>query len=152
RPFLRAFARREPLPSLREYWLHRCRRVLPAFWVQLAILIGVGIATAALTVPARDLVPHALLVQNLVPWRTTTINPVYWSMPVEWDFYLFLPLIAWLVARCRGWLVALLVLVWVIGFRLLCYASLFDPAWQWLSFSDVHQLPARADQFFFGVL
>jgi len=40
-PFHRAFIAGATRPSLSEFWIHRCRRVLPAYWTQLAILAGV---------------------------------------------------------------------------------------------------------------
>src|SRR2546430_25540 len=43
-PWHRAAARCLPAPSLHNFWVHRCRRVLPAYWAQLCILIVVAIA------------------------------------------------------------------------------------------------------------
>jgi peptidoglycan/LPS O-acetylase OafA/YrhL len=153
-PFHRAAAAHKARPSLRRFWMQRCRRVLPAYWLQLAILACVYfyLGRAAL-IDLHNLLAHALLVQNIVPWPVPLLNAVYWSMPVEWDFYVVLPLLAALLARCRWWLALGAVLIWVLAFRLACYESLFDPAFaRVLSFGDVHQLPARLDQFFCGVL
>ena len=147
-PFHRALAQQRAMPSLWRYWAHRCRRVLPAYWLQLAILATAYLVIGTPHITLGDLIAHAVLAQNIAPWTTPTINPVYWSMPVEWDFYIVLPLLALLLGRCRWWLSLIAVLVWVLSFRLLCYLSLFDPARSWLSFGDVHQLPGRLDQFF----
>lgn len=152
-PYHRAAAGEREWPSLKRFWLHRVRRVLPAYWLQLLVLV-IGFAWLGQhgRIEPLNVVGHVLLVQNLLP-EAQLLNPVYWSMPVEWDFYVVLPLIALLLTRASGWLVALLALVWAISFRLLCYLSWFDPALaEWISYPNVHQLPARIDQFFAGVL
>ncbi len=152
-PFHRAALEGRPRPSLREFWIHRCRRVLPAYWLQLLILATIFLYVGQTSrIALRILGAHALLVQNIVPWPVPPLNPVYWSMPVEWDFYVALPLLALFAARCRWQLALSLVLVFVFAFRVLCYWSLTDPALKmFISYPDVHQLPARLDQFFIGV-
>jgi peptidoglycan/LPS O-acetylase OafA/YrhL len=153
-PFHRAAAEGRTSPSLARFWMHRCRRVLPAYWVQLAILGAACflLDRVQLLVP-KNLIAQALLVQNLVPWPVTQLNVVYWTMPIEWDFYVVLPLLAILLKRCRWWLALAAVLVWVIAFRMLCVQTLTDPALaHWLDYGSVQQLPARGDQFFMGVL
>jgi peptidoglycan/LPS O-acetylase OafA/YrhL len=73
-------------------------------------------------------------------------------MPVEWDFYIVLPLLSLLVARCRWPLALLLALAFVFAFRVLCYWSLTDTAIATvIGYGDVQQLPARLDQFFVGI-
>jgi peptidoglycan/LPS O-acetylase OafA/YrhL len=153
-PFHCAAFDSRPRPSLLQFWNHRCRRVLPAYWVQLAILAVVYYfwSNHADLVTAGNLFAHAALIQNLVPWPVTLLNPVYWSMPVEWDFYVVLPLLALLLARSRWQLALALVLVFVFAFRVLCYWSLTDVRLQAvMGYGDVQQLPARLDQFFVGI-
>jgi peptidoglycan/LPS O-acetylase OafA/YrhL len=152
-PFHRAALEHRPSPSLRNFWIHRCRRVLPAYWVQLLVLIAVAVYLHQIAqIAPRYVLPHALLIFNIVPWPVPLLNPVYWSMPVEWDFYVVLPLLAWFVARCRWPLALLFVLICAIAFRVLCYWSLYDPTLAtFIGYGDVQQLPARIDQFFIGV-
>jgi peptidoglycan/LPS O-acetylase OafA/YrhL len=152
-PFHRAFLAGAARPSLRTFWNHRCRRVLPAYWAQLAILAAAYFFLNRVELIAPpNLFAHVLLVQNVVPWPATLLNPVYWSMPVEWDFYIVLPLLAALVARCRWPLALILASVFSIAFRVLCYWSLTDASLgSVIGFGDVQQLPARLDQFFIGI-
>jgi len=152
-PFHRAALEHRPWPSLKQFWIHRCRRVLPAYWLQLLILTAVFAYLGQVDrITPRILGAHVALVQNIVPWLVPLLNPVYWSMPVEWDFYVVLPLLALLVARCRWPLALLLALAFVFAFRVLCYWSLTDSTIaSVVGLGDVQQLPARLDQFFFGI-
>jgi len=152
-PFHRAVMDGTPRPSLRHFWIHRCRRVLPAYWLQLAILSAVMLyAGRQDAVAPRILFAHAALIQNIVPWPVPLLNPVYWSMPVEWDFYLALPLLAWLFARSRWPVALLLAFSFAIAFRVLCYRSLQDPSLAAvISYGAIQQLPARVDQFVAGI-
>jgi peptidoglycan/LPS O-acetylase OafA/YrhL len=152
-PFHRAFLAGTARPSLREFWIHRCRRVLPAYWMQLAILTAVYLylGRAGLVAPG-NLAAHALLLQNLVPWPVTLLNPVYWSMPVEWDFYVVLPLLALLLTRCRWPLALLLTISFAMAFRVLCYWSRTDASLgRVIGFGDVLLLRARIDEFLIGI-
>lgn len=152
-PFHRAALERTQRPSLKQFWIHRCRRVLPAYWLQLAILATIFFCLGQTDpIAPRILAAHMLLVQNIAPWPVPLLNPVYWSMPVEWDFYIVLPLLAALVARCRWLLALILASVFAIAFRVLCYWSLTDASLgSVIGFGDVQQLPARLDQFFIGI-
>ncbi|HET7065220.1 MAG TPA: acyltransferase [Rudaea sp.] len=152
-PFHRAALEGRPWPSLKQFWIHRCRRVLPAYWLQLLILtVVLAYLGQFARITPQILVAHAALVQNIVPWLVPLLNPVYWSMPVEWDFYVVLPLLALIVARCRWPLAMLLALTFVFAFRVLCYWSLTDTTIATvIGYGDVQQLPARLDQFFVGI-
>lgn len=152
-PFHRANNGASPYPNLWRYWLRRCRRVLPAYYVQLVVLIGVALLTSKLALLAwPNLTAHALLAQNLLP-GSVLLNPVYWSMPIEWDFYLILPLMLWVFGRMRAWLAWGLMLALAVTFRWVCYRAAFDPAWaHWVGYPNILQLPARLDEFGCGVL
>lgn len=152
-PFLRADRENLRRPNLFRYALRRCRRVLPAYYVQIVILCAVFYFiddTRALT-PA-NLTAHALLVQNFLP-MSISLNGVYWTMPIEWDFYIVLPLMTLMLARFRPVITLLILVVITVMFRYACYRALTDPAWvQFVEFGKIMQLPARFDEFFYGVL
>jgi len=153
-PFHRAALECRATPSLKEFWIHRCRRVLPAYWLQLAILATVFFVLGIHPdqIAPRNLAAHALLIFNIVPWPVPLMNVVYWSMPVEWDFYVVLPLLAWLVTRTRWPLAWLLAVTFAVAFRVLCYWSLTDVHLaRFVAYGEIQQLPARIDQFFVGI-
>ena len=151
-PYHRAAERRLPTPSLVRFWHHRVRRVLPAYWLQLVVLVAVYASLGQFDrIQPANLLAHLGLVQNLVG-AGPLLNAVYWSMPIEWNFYMALPLLAFLMGRAPGWLVAVFALVWSLTYRLLAYLSWFDPAiGQYISYPSINQLPARLDQFVYGM-
>lgn len=77
-----------------DYMRDRILRVVPAYWAQIAVLLVVGWIASG-TVPAWvSTVPlHLVFLQNFSPAAHSAINGVYWSMPVEFSFYLVLPLL-----------------------------------------------------------
>ncbi|MCE7951426.1 MAG: acyltransferase [Xanthomonadales bacterium PRO7] len=152
-PFHRAALARAPMPNLRTFGIRRCRRVLPAYYANLAIIVAVLFALGQVSsLTSLNLVSHLLLVQNLVPVRET-FNGVYWTMPIEWDFYAVLPVLMFTLVRSRAGLVLLGVLALVLAFRLLCYGAYFNEPWaNHFDYGWIVQLPARLDEFFFGVL
>ena len=88
-PFHRAALAQTPMPRLRTFWIRRCRRVLPAYYVQLAIIVAVMLAIGDMRALApASLIGHIFLVQNFVPTRET-LNGVYWTMPINGTFMWF---------------------------------------------------------------
>lgn len=95
RPHLHARAHGARAPRARTYAVRRALRILPAYWVALAIVIAFGLyATPA-------------------PWQQFLLIQIYaghgfdglvttWSLCVEAAFYVALPFFAWGVGRWLG--------------------------------------------------
>ncbi len=83
------------VPHIRRYLLRRLWRILPPLWVQILVLsIVAGWADGQMLIRLKEMLPYALLVQNLVvPLSAPAANAVWWTLPVEFDFYLLLPLL-----------------------------------------------------------
>jgi peptidoglycan/LPS O-acetylase OafA/YrhL len=107
------------LDGVSKFAARRARRILPPYWAALAF----SLAVAWLIIPqpghgvpdAASVVVNGLLVQNLVTAHSP--NAAFWSMAVEAQLYLLLPLLLVLVRR-RGPLVmvaAVLVVVVAVG-------------------------------------
>lgn len=150
-PYIRARMSDGPLPALGVFWRNRLKRVLPAYFAQLAILAGITVFLGK-EIKLQDVATHLTLTFNFFD-NTSSLNPVYWSMPVEWDFYAILPLLALGFARKSGlpWILPLAIIL-SITTRALCVAALTAwgmdglPYYRWII-----QLPARLDQFVFGM-
>ncbi len=141
---------RPPVRTL-EYFRRRLLRVLPAYYVQIAVLLLILLVTGASLPAGKDILAQLLMVHNLFGEPSTQLNPVYWTLPVEFDFYLLLPLLAFAVAPARWmWLLALALLMAV-----LYRYSLFQYFLQDLPVSQkvwwLNQLPGRLEQFVSGM-
>ncbi len=153
-PFLRWAQGRRDFPGLWQFWKRRCLRVLPAYYAQLAILVALGWFIAG-TAPLdlRQLFAYLSMQFVFFDGIAPLLNGVWWSLPVEWNFYVVLPLLGLAFARARWWLVAGGVLIAVVAFRVFCYDLLLqDRSIGPIAYPMIIQLPGRLDQFVFGML
>ncbi len=134
-----------------EYFRRRLLRVLPAYYVQIAILLLI-IAISGRQFPAvGDIISQVFMLHNIFGESSTQLNPVYWTLPVEFDFYLLLPILVLLVSPSRWmWLLAASMLLALLYRYLLFHYQIHDMStgqkvW-WLN-----QLPGRLDQFAAGM-
>jgi peptidoglycan/LPS O-acetylase OafA/YrhL len=110
RPIAASLLRELPLPSIRRYLRNRALRILPAYWLILAVTGVVLPATLVRSSPSVTelgrladqpavLLKNIFLVHNYFrdSWETG-IGPV-WSLAIEMHFYLALPLLGLLAAR-----------------------------------------------------
>lgn len=139
-----------PRPSLRTYWVRRVLRIFPAYYAQLAVLLLLAGAFGIGVWPdARRLVGNLFLWFNFGSSGVAPINGVAYTLPIEFCFYLVLPLLA-LLLRPRWW--ALLALLAIVETQLYRHL-MFDPAAETMSKVLVlEQMPGRLDQFVFGML
>lgn len=153
-PFLAWAQGRRPFPNLPSFWKRRALRVLPAYYVQLAILVLAGwLVGGAWPVDLRQLLAYLSMEFVFFDGVAPLLNGVWWSLPVEWNFYLLLPLLGLAFAHLRWWLVAFAALAAAVGFRILCYQWLFDErAGGVFSYPAILQLPGRLDEFVFGMI
>src|SRR5512146_1260250 len=85
-------------PRARAFYRRRALRILPAYYACLGIvalaetLMGAGPS-------AGNIGAHLALLHDISPAFNRTISGPFWTLAVEWQFYLVLPLIAWVVAR-----------------------------------------------------
>ena len=127
-------------PSLADFWRRRARRLLPAYWVSLAILIPLS-APHLLRSPGR-LALFATMQSSLVRALPWDVNASYWSLTPEVQFYLLLP--------------ALFVLLTKLGLRrTIVIVFAVSIVWRLFTTSHYHHpadlVPGRIDQFAVGM-
>lgn len=91
--------------SLRHYAQNRILRIVPLFYVVIGVLLLVRPRDAELGEWWR----WALFIQNYSPETATKLDAPAWSLGVEVQFYLLLPLLAGavvLLSRGRAWIAA----------------------------------------------
>ena len=100
--------------SYRRFYQRRAKRILPAFYAVLVFMLGAGLLLLSphdLELLGRSAVAATLSVSNILFWGTANYfagsserNPLLmtWSLGVEEQFYLIVPLLMAMVARIRG--------------------------------------------------
>jgi len=115
-PFARWACDERDYPSIPRYLARRFKRIFPAYWAQLAIILVLAAFTGFYTFPTlQGLLAHVAMYLHLPPWWVSPLNGVWWTLPTEFLFYLLLvPLSLLLKNRwARVLLVALLGVAWL---------------------------------------
>jgi peptidoglycan/LPS O-acetylase OafA/YrhL len=145
-----------------SYFKARALRIFPAYWTQIFILFAIAFIAAG-TIPAwwTDLPVHMFMLHDLLRPQSFAINGVYWTLPIEFGFYICLPLAIKLIAgRARtdtrvalqraAWL-ALACVAFSWAYRLVMfhvYSASGVGALVWVT----GQLPGTIDVFAMGML
>jgi peptidoglycan/LPS O-acetylase OafA/YrhL len=141
-----------PRPDTGRYLLRRVLRIYPAYLVQLGILLLIALVLGhGRTLSGRELLAHLFLWFNLGHDWVAPLVGVWFTLPIEFSFYLVLPLIAPLIDRGRWPWLLLASVVLAIAYRL--WASTLtaaDPLA--IRIAEIERLPGRIDQFVIGML
>jgi len=135
-----------------EYFRRRLLRVLPAYYVQLLLLICVAwFLSGTFPLSSADILAYLTMLHNIIPLDSHLINNVYWTLPVEFDFYLVLPLLSLLLLP-RRWILLLS------GGIILAVLYRYTVFWSYMADKAtpdkvvvLNQLPGRLDQFVSGM-
>ena len=106
RPFARHYLLGYARPSLRAYYLRRLTRLEPPYLLNLAVCI---LATAFyLHQPMRPMLPHfaasAVYLHGFLFGANGAPNPVAWTLEIEVQFYLLVPLLTLVFLVRNAWL------------------------------------------------
>jgi len=122
-PFLEAARGGRPV-SVRRYFVRRALRILPLYW------IAVAVATLVMANDASQLlwgVPYLFFLQSIDGW----VHPLWphsipwWSLATEVQFYLVLPLLGVLLASRTGRLIGLALLAaWAVFYWMILTSRL----------------------------
>lgn len=149
-----------PAEVLRSYLAARVYRVVPAYWAQIVILfVAAWVASGTIPYWARYIPAHLVFLQNTSLQSFDAINGVYWSLPVEFMFYLILPILAFRVIGnappkrmvSRAALVAIGAIAVTVVWRHFIYRNMAERGFPEMFFG-LAQLPGFADQFGIGIL
>jgi peptidoglycan/LPS O-acetylase OafA/YrhL len=139
-----------------RFFRRRARRILPPYYAALAVFAlrpaleralqaAIGWPHGAVRgYTAGSIIAHALMVHNLWPAWSLDINAAFWTLALEWQFYLVFPL---LIGSFRRWGPAqtmAVVFTATVVYRMWIYAH--------GSVSFASSLPGRLAEFALGML
>jgi peptidoglycan/LPS O-acetylase OafA/YrhL len=107
RPYVTAMAAGGSLPAAGNFYLRRLLRIVPPYLASLVVFVAMRTVSGTNVPAPRAVLERASLLFNNDPGANFfAINSVYWSLAIELQFYLLLPLLAlaghrWVGAR-RG--------------------------------------------------
>jgi peptidoglycan/LPS O-acetylase OafA/YrhL len=132
-PWVRASAAGAPWPSTMDFYRRRVRRIVPAYYVQLAALFlvfvpaayGFGFLRDNAGFVAVNAVAHALFLHYTTPLTSASLNlnGSLWTLTLEAQFYLLLPFLAPLFVR-RPLLVGLVMAALAAWWRVQAYTDM----------------------------
>lgn len=137
-----------------EFLRRRSLRVIPAYYLQFFLLLCAGTLGFVWDLPGKTATLFHLFFANNFNEAWAFYLP-WWTLPIEWSFYLVFPLLLLAFAGRRPWLPLAALLALAIAWRAAAYFWLDHSNAQvtigtrvWL----MHQLPGRIDQFFLGMV
>jgi len=112
-----------------DFWARRARRILPAYFITILATLLIGFF---LLYPAEyhTLIKHSLysnwLLPNFAFWLENnyfdaqSFRPLlhFWSLGIEVQFYLIVPIVFWLLRRSVKWLIAAAVVSFLLSYLL----------------------------------
>jgi peptidoglycan/LPS O-acetylase OafA/YrhL len=101
-PFAKAMLLDQPWPSLRRYYVRRVFRILPAYYVAL-LLITLYLHPEYFQPAHLHDFWLFLTFRMDFPITYQQLNAPFWTLAIEFQFYLLLPLIAGLMCKCVRW-------------------------------------------------
>lgn len=104
-PFAEWQAGMRERPELGRYLFRRIMRVFPAYYVQVLALLIIAYAVHGQVLIGNwpDAIRHSMMLFVPPPVGMTPVNPVWWTLPVEFSFYLALPVLAYLLRPGYWW-------------------------------------------------
>jgi peptidoglycan/LPS O-acetylase OafA/YrhL len=151
-PFAVARQRGTPTPPIGNYLQRRCLRILPAYYVQLLLVLAfIAIVEQRAGLTSAGFMAHLVLFLNLGPQPVPPLVGVWWTLPIEFGYYLLLPLLLPFMHGRRVWglLVASIALTLAYRYGMFLYAMDRPISSKVIL---IEQLPGHLDQFVLGSL
>lgn len=153
--YLAAFERGGAAPSAARFYLRRAARILPAFFVALAVVVATHPSVVLAPSFPAALAAHLTLLQGYVAPGGIVLIGAAWSLTTEAHFYVAMPLLARpVLGGRRGIAVALAIVAaaWIV--RAALHAIVLHPGQvtALLESTQRHWIVSRLDQFVLGMV
>jgi peptidoglycan/LPS O-acetylase OafA/YrhL len=96
-PYARALLALGPWPDARVFYWRRAWRILPGYYASLLLLVMLQQPQYLAPSHWRDLALFLTMFMDSTHTTFQHLNGPYWTLAIEWQFYLLLPLIAWTI-------------------------------------------------------
>jgi peptidoglycan/LPS O-acetylase OafA/YrhL len=93
-PYARALLFEERWPSLRQFYLKRASRIIPGYYAALCLIILFFKPQYLQPGRWQELLLFATFFMDSTPQTSRQLNGPFWTLAVEWQFYLLLPWLA----------------------------------------------------------
>jgi peptidoglycan/LPS O-acetylase OafA/YrhL len=93
-PYARALLCAQSWPDAREFYLRRALRIIPGYYASLFLIVTLQQPEYLAPSHWRDLLLFLLFLMDSTRATFQHLNGPYWTLAIEWQFYLLLPLIA----------------------------------------------------------
>jgi peptidoglycan/LPS O-acetylase OafA/YrhL len=132
-----------------KFLRRRILRVYPAYYACVTVLLFLSLWEAhPEPTKVTDVALHLVMFHNLIDKYVSSINPVFWSMPFEWQFYLVFPFLVLALVRRRPFLLLGLGL----GIAALTNLAIVVGGPNTWTHVLLAQLPFRIDEFVVGMV
>lgn len=133
------------------YFKRRCLRILPAYYTQMGIIALLVVCGVYEAVPWTNWLAHIFMVHNFSARWTGNINGVWWTLPIEFDFYLALPLLFLGIRKIGIIYFTLATLAFVITYKWLAFPFIAQETVGYKAYV-FGQLAGRLDLFAYGMM
>ena len=104
-PYAKAMLFEKEWPSVKQFYLRRALRIFPGYYTALFVLIFLTQPQYLQVAHLPELGLFVSFLMDSLPLTYQKINGPFWTLAVEWQFYMLLPWLAlgfrWLVGRVR---------------------------------------------------
>jgi peptidoglycan/LPS O-acetylase OafA/YrhL len=92
-PFAKALLYKQTWPSVRQFYLRRVFRILPAYYLSLILMILLFQRQYLQPQHWKDLALFFTFLMDSSPSTYRKLNGPFWTLAVEWQYYMLLPLL-----------------------------------------------------------
>jgi len=157
---------REGTLKVRQFLERRFFRIVPAYYATMLFCLamfpvygwvagrtGVHVEPPGQMPGAASWILHLMLLHPLLPSATFDLNGPFWSLGLEWEYYLVFPALVWGFARFGPWKTLAVLLAITLGYRAVALLALgkdhsFITQWSVISAS----IPGRVAEFGLGMV